>query len=51
MPTTLRRTAAAARLLCALIAAAPPGLAAEPNLHPVLLRDTDEMRAYNESAA
>ena len=46
MPPTLRRTATAAWLLCALIATAPPGLAAEPNLDPVLLHDADEMRAY-----
>ena len=46
MPTTLRRPAAAARLLRALIAAAPSGFAAEPNLDPVLLRDAEEMRAY-----
>lgn len=45
MPTTLHRTVAVA-LLCALIASAPPGFAAEPNLAPVLLRDADETRAY-----
>ena len=45
MPSIPRRTATA-WLLCALIAIAPPGLAAEPNLEPVLLRDLDEMRAY-----
>ena len=46
MPPTLRRTVIAAWLLCALIATAPPGLAAEPNLDPVLLRDADEVRVY-----
>ena len=46
MPTTLRRTIAAALLPWAFIAAASPGFAAEPNLAPVLLRDADEMRAY-----
>ena len=46
MPKTLRRIAAAAWLLCTLIATAPSGFGAEPNLDPVLLRDTDEMRTY-----
>lgn len=46
MPPTLRRSVTAAWLLCALIVTAPPGLAAEPNLDPVLLRDAEETRAY-----
>ena len=45
MPTTLRG-AAAGWLLCALVAAAPLGFAAEPNLDAVLLRDADEVRSY-----
>ena len=45
MPPTLRRTATAA-WLCVLMAPAPPGVAAEPNLEPVLLRDAEETRAY-----
>ena len=46
MLPTMRRTAAAAGLLCVLMAPAPLVLAAEPNLEPVLLHDAEETRAY-----